>query len=68
VCYHEHTLPATLDVVDTAQHHAAQALHHQLADLGRAAVGHDVLEGLEELLLKLVVGQLVLYTGVTVVL
>ena len=53
--------PAGADRFGARLHHIPQAVEDQVLDLGRLAHAHEVVEGLEELALELVVEQLSLF-------
>ena len=58
--HREDVRPARLDVVRLAVHNVGHAPHHHVAHRAALVVLHDVLEGAEEVLLEVEVGELAL--------
>jgi hypothetical protein len=60
VKHREDVLPTGLDIERLAVHNVGDAAHHHVAHSAALVVLHDVLEGAEEVLLEVEVGELAL--------
>ena len=56
--YHEHGLPARLDVLDAREHHKRETANDEFTDLRCAALAHHDHKRLQEVILERVVCQL----------